>query len=86
MSRQLPSQAGHFVSHFFFLYMKGVLVGDSFKDRMQLRQWGVHRPHVAGIAGQSDFAAQSVVLSGGYEDDHDEGDWFLYTGKCCWRC
>jgi E3 ubiquitin-protein ligase UHRF1 len=24
---------------------------------------------------------QSVVLSGGYEDDHDEGEWFLYTGS-----
>jgi E3 ubiquitin-protein ligase UHRF1 len=22
-----------------------------------------------------------VVLSGGYEDDHDEGEWFLYTGS-----
>ena len=25
--------------------------------------------------------AQSVVLSGGYEDDLDNGDWFLYTGS-----
>jgi hypothetical protein len=24
---------------------------------------------------------QSVVLSGGYEDDRDEGEWFLYTGS-----
>lgn len=24
---------------------------------------------------------QSVVLSGGYEDDKDEGEWFLYTGS-----
>lgn len=27
------------------------------------------------------FVLQSVVLSGGYEDDHDEGEWFLYTGS-----
>lgn len=26
-------------------------------------------------------ALQSVVLSGGYEDDRDEGEWFLYTGS-----
>lgn len=25
--------------------------------------------------------AQSVVLSGGYEDDVDEGEYFLYTGS-----
>lgn len=25
--------------------------------------------------------SQSVVLSGGYEDDRDEGEWFLYTGS-----
>nr|GFC78430.1 E3 ubiquitin-protein ligase ORTHRUS 2-like [Tanacetum cinerariifolium] len=25
--------------------------------------------------------AQSVALSGGYEDDEDHGEWFLYTGS-----
>lgn len=24
---------------------------------------------------------QSMVLSGGYEDDEDHGEWFLYGGK-----
>uniref|UniRef100_A0A383VGC2 RING-type E3 ubiquitin transferase n=1 Tax=Tetradesmus obliquus TaxID=3088 RepID=A0A383VGC2_TETOB len=60
---------------------KGVQVGDWWKDRLDCRQWGAHFPHVAGIAGQSNRGAQSVVLSGGYEDDHDEGEWFLYTGS-----
>eukprot|EP00878_Enallax_costatus_P002906 GHUV01003100.1.p1 GENE.GHUV01003100.1~~GHUV01003100.1.p1 ORF type:complete len:864 (+),score=393.39 GHUV01003100.1:552-3143(+) len=60
---------------------KGVQVGDWWKDRLDCRQWGAHFPHVAGIAGQSSRGAQSVVLSGGYEDDHDEGEWFLYTGS-----
>ncbi|CAJ1934050.1 unnamed protein product [Sphenostylis stenocarpa] len=36
---------------------------------------------VGGIAGQSDRGAQSVVLSGGYVDDEDHGEWFLYTGS-----
>ncbi|KAL4447318.1 hypothetical protein ABPG77_007351 [Micractinium sp. CCAP 211/92] len=59
----------------------GVRVGEWWKDRLDCRQWGAHFPHVAGIAGQSNVGAQSVVLSGGYEDDRDEGEWFLYTGS-----
>jgi E3 ubiquitin-protein ligase UHRF1 len=59
----------------------GIRVGDFWKDRLDCRQWGAHFPHVAGIAGQSNVGAQSVVLSGGYEDDRDEGEWFLYTGS-----
>lgn len=58
-----------------------VYVGTSWEDRMECRQSGVHLPHVAGIAGQADYGAQSVALSGGYEDDEDHGDWFLYTGS-----
>lgn len=60
---------------------QGVLVGETWEDRMECRQWGVHLPHVAGIAGQSEYGAQSVALSGGYEDDEDHGEWFLYTGS-----
>ncbi|XP_058732247.1 E3 ubiquitin-protein ligase ORTHRUS 2-like [Vicia villosa] len=60
---------------------RGVLVGDSWEDRMECRQWGAHLPHVAGIAGQSNHGAQSVALSGGYVDDEDHGEWFLYTGS-----
>jgi E3 ubiquitin-protein ligase UHRF1 len=56
-------------------------VGAGWNDRLHCRQWGAHFPHVAGIAGQSGVGAQSVVLSGGYEDDRDEGEWFLYTGS-----
>lgn len=61
---------------------RGVLVGDTWEDRFECRQWGAHLPHVAGIAGQSQYGAQSVALSGGYEDDEDHGEWFLYTGRC----
>ncbi|KAK6930736.1 SRA-YDG [Dillenia turbinata] len=59
----------------------GVLVGHSWEDRLECRQWGAHLPHVAGIAGQSEYGAQSVALSGGYADDEDHGEWFLYTGS-----
>uniref|UniRef100_A0ACD5UJ26 Uncharacterized protein n=1 Tax=Avena sativa TaxID=4498 RepID=A0ACD5UJ26_AVESA len=59
----------------------GVLVGETWEDRLECRQWGAHFPHVAGIAGQSTHGAQSVALSGGYIDDEDHGEWFLYTGS-----
>ena len=86
----------------------GVAVGECWQSRLHCRQWGTHLPHVAGIAGQANAGAQSVVLSGagrlscalisrvqmrvhahsartaragGYEDDRDEGEWFLYTGS-----
>ncbi|KAL5657365.1 hypothetical protein ACJX0J_030528, partial [Zea mays] len=59
----------------------GVRVGETWEDRLECRQWGAHLPHIAGIAGQSRFGAQSVALSGGYEDDEDHGEWFLYTGS-----
>ncbi|XP_066393736.1 E3 ubiquitin-protein ligase ORTHRUS 2-like [Miscanthus floridulus] len=59
----------------------GVRVGETWADRFECRQWGAHLPHIAGIAGQSRNGAQSVALSGGYEDDEDNGDWFLYTGS-----
>ncbi|KAL1070168.1 hypothetical protein V6Z11_D11G004200 [Gossypium hirsutum] len=60
---------------------QGVLVGECWEDRLECRQWGAHLPHVAGIAGQSNHGSQSVALSGGYEDDEDHGEWFLYTGS-----
>ncbi|CAI0440349.1 unnamed protein product, partial [Linum tenue] len=60
---------------------QGVLVGECWEDRMECRQWGAHRPHVSGIHGQAEFGAQSVALSGGYQDDEDHGEWFLYTGS-----
>ena len=46
-------------------YVQGIRVGEWWKDRLDCRQWGAHFPHVAGIAGQSNVGAQSVVLSGG---------------------
>lgn len=41
----------------------------------------MHRPHVAGIHGRENEGAYSIVLSGGYEDDEDNGDSFTYTGS-----
>lgn len=58
----------------------GIDVGTTWKFRIQVSEAGVHRPHVAGISGRSQDCAYSIVLSGGYEDDVDEGEKFLYTG------
>jgi E3 ubiquitin-protein ligase UHRF1 len=41
----------------------------------------VHRPHVAGIHGRESEGAYSIVLSGGYDDDRDEGGEFTYSGS-----
>ena len=59
----------------------GLRVGQQWASRLECRQYGAHFPHVAGIAGQSERGAQSVVISGGYKDDEDHGEWFLYTGS-----
>ena len=49
--------------------------------RLQVSEAGVHRPHVAGICGTGEKGCVSLVLSGGYEDDVDDGDEFTYTGS-----
>ncbi|KIK62390.1 hypothetical protein GYMLUDRAFT_72625 [Collybiopsis luxurians FD-317 M1] len=41
----------------------------------------LHGPTQAGIHGHAVHGVYSVVLSGGYEDDVDEGDKFSYTGE-----
>jgi len=59
----------------------GVLCGSSWKYRVQVSETGIHRPPVAGIHGQEKVGAFSIVLSGGYEDDEDNGFNFIYTGS-----
>jgi len=59
----------------------GIEVGMTWESRMQLSEEGIHRPPVAGIAGKpTSGGSQSIVLSGGYEDDVDSGHEFWYTG------
>ena len=58
-----------------------MLVGDTWEGRLECRQWGAHFPSIKDIAGQQDHGAQSVLVSGGYKDDEDHGEWFLYTGR-----
>lgn len=59
----------------------GVPEGRQFANRADLHEYGVHRPLQAGISGSSTAAADSIVVSGGYEDDEDRGDFIIYTGQ-----
>ena len=59
----------------------GAAVGQLWLSREQLSRAGVHGPWVAGISGRAAAGAFSIVLSGGYEGDVDEGESFTYTGS-----
>lgn len=54
--------------------------GSYFETRQELSQARIHRPLQAGISGSGHEGADSIVLSGGYEDDQDFGDVIVYTG------
>jgi hypothetical protein len=63
-----------------FGHVPGYPEGSRFESRAELSKAGVHRPTVAGISGSEREGADSIVLSGGYEDDQDLGDEIVYTG------
>ncbi|BAT98759.1 hypothetical protein LR48_Vigan06g138500 [Vigna angularis] len=65
----------------------GVCVGDVFLYRMELCVVGLHGQAQAGIdylpgsmSSNGEPIATSVIVSGGYEDDVDEGDVITYSG------
>ena len=60
--------------------IEGCSEGDIFDSREALSKAGVHRPTMGGISGTAQGGADSIVLSGGYEDDLDYGDEIVYTG------
>jgi putative restriction endonuclease len=49
--------------------MPGVSEGAVFESGAALSQAGVHPPTQAGISGSEEDGADSIILSGGYEDD-----------------
>nr|XP_022903200.1 E3 ubiquitin-protein ligase UHRF1-like [Onthophagus taurus] len=59
----------------------GVQVGTCWRYRTQVSGEGVHRAPVSGIHGSESHFAYSIVVSGGYEDDVDNGEEILYTGS-----
>jgi putative restriction endonuclease len=63
-----------------FGHVPGYPEGSLFENRAELHAAGVHRHLQAGISGSQTEGAESIVLSGGYEDDQDFGDLIIYTG------
>jgi len=63
-----------------FGHVPGYPEGSLFENRAELSESRVHVPIQAGIAGSQTEGAESIVLSGGYEDDVDNGDTIVYTG------
>ncbi|PWW76046.1 hypothetical protein C7212DRAFT_195018 [Tuber magnatum] len=59
----------------------GFDVGHWWPSRIACSADAVHPPTVGGIYGGGKTGAYSVALSGGYEDDVDEGFRFTFTGS-----
>lgn len=59
----------------------GAPFGTTWNDRTECFHAGVHRQLEPGIHGKKRVGAFSIVVSGQYEDDKDEGDTILYTGS-----
>jgi putative restriction endonuclease len=59
----------------------GIASGHEFANRLELWSAGVHRQTQAGISARQGRGAESIVLSGGYEDDEDLGAVIIYTGR-----
>jgi len=64
----------------YFGELPGFPVGSAWSTRAEVAQAGVHRPTQSGISGTRADGADSIVVSGGYEDDRDSGDEIMYTG------
>lgn len=58
----------------------GIHEGTVFARRADAYAAGVHRANQAGIVGTGRDGAESIVVSGGYEDDDDRGTEIIYTG------
>ena len=59
----------------------GIAPGHEFTSRLELWSAGVHRQTQAGISARQGEGAESIVVSGGYEDDEDLGAVIIYTGR-----
>lgn len=54
--------------------------GYFFEGRREMMKNSFHRNWAAGIDGNAIDGTAAIVLSGGYEDDEDDGDAIIYTG------
>ena len=63
-----------------FGHVPGSPPSSGFASRAELSASGVHKPRQAGISSSASAGADSIVVSGGYEDDEDFGHTIVYTG------
>ncbi len=61
--------------------IEGIAVGTEFASRAELAASGIHKPIQTGISGSESNGADSIVISGGYADDEDYGDYIVYMGQ-----
>jgi putative restriction endonuclease len=54
-----------------FGQIESIPVGTIFSNREQLAAAGIHRPPQAGLSGSGKEGADSIGVSGEYEDDED---------------
>ncbi len=81
----LPKSQGRLIREYFGIFagfgeVPGVPEGTMFENRAALVERRVHINRQWGIVGNRERGAESVVVSGGYEDDEDYGDVIIYTG------
>lgn len=69
------------MSNRIFGEIQGISVGTLFSTRVEVAAVGIHKPLQKGISGSKDDGSDSIVISGGYEDDSDSGDVIIYTGE-----
>lgn len=61
-------------------HVPGIREGQRFSGQAEAAKCLVHRNRQAGIVGTREKGAESIVVSGGYEDDVDNGHELIYTG------
>lgn len=64
-----------------FGHIPGVPLGTEFASFSELNAVGLHRQSQGGISSSVNDGSDSIVVSGGYEDDIDFGDEIVYTGQ-----
>ncbi|KAG2341314.1 hypothetical protein BDR05DRAFT_965335 [Suillus weaverae] len=73
MSSERPAQR--------FGEIPGAPFGTTWRTRRECFEAGVHHQFEAGISGTEADGAFSIVVSGQYKDDKDNGDTIIYTGS-----
>ena len=60
--------------------IEGTYPGQEFENTQALKEAGIHNQKYQGIDGTMAQGCPSIILSGGYVDDLDDGDEIIYTG------